>query len=103
MGRRSVLGGYDDPAVWTLVVPGILSDRGSPRPGRRHLQSRGMDLVVGGYFPSTSWLDPGDGISSLSLGQLQRTDDDVPAGSGLHFLSPSRGNLDRMEASCIRV
>ncbi len=49
-----------------------------------------MELVVGRHCSAATWLDAGDGLPSLSLGQLQRTDDDVPAGTGFHHPSPSR-------------
>ena len=45
-----------------------------------------MDLAFRGHQPSVHRLDAGTWIHSLALGPLQRIDDDVPAGHGIHLI-----------------
>ena len=54
--------------------------------------SEDTHILPHGWTPET-------GLSAVSLGQLQRNDDDVSAGAGLVDPSPAGGNLDGVETS----
>ncbi len=66
-----------------LTVPAALPPRRDQPPGRAHLQSRRLDVVVGGHLAAAARLDARDRLPALSLGLLQRADDDVSAGPGI--------------------
>ena len=77
-----------------ILLCGILTCRGAfralrnQRAGLRYLQSRGLGLAIGRYFAPASRVEAGKRLPAISLGQLQRNDDDVSAGPRVR--SPTR-------------
>ena len=63
------------------------------------LKPRRLELALRRYFAAAARLDPGRRISALSLGLLQRTDDDVPARHGIGGPSFARRDLEGVEAN----
>ena len=55
-------------------------------------------MALGRHPPALPRLDAGVGLHPFALGLLQRTDDDVPAGNGVHLAPAGRGNVVCVEA-----
>ena len=76
-----------------------LPSRGDHRPGSRDLQPRGLDVALGRHHAAAARMDAGSRLSALSVGRLQRTDDDVPAGSRISLTSVAGRSLGCLEAN----
>src|SRR5262249_55527187 len=83
VGFGSIVDRYGDPDVRRDDLPGLLRSHGSERPGAGDFQPDRLDVAFGRYANSAARLDAGDWIPAVSLGQLQRNDDDVPDGAGV--------------------
>ena len=76
-----------------ILLCGILTCRqhflrtGNQRTGAADFQPRGLELAFGRHPYTAAWLDAGERLSAVPLGQLQRNDDDVSAGNGIVFPS----------------
>src|SRR5206468_3448016 len=66
-------------------------------------QSGRVDMALRRHLALAPRLASGDGFSALSLGLLQRNDDDVFAGARFADLSAARGDLGCVETNLVRV
>src|SRR5436190_1271128 len=62
-----------------------------------------MDMAFRGYVPPVPRMVPRSRFLAVSLGLLQRTDDDVSSGAGIVYASAATGSMDRMEAHHLRI
>src|SRR5208282_2498536 len=99
VGLRSLFGRHGYSAVrsphLSATLPGTFRNQ---FPGLRDIQPGRLDLVVGGHVALAAWVDARNRLSALSLGLLQRDDDDVSPGIGIAFPSLAGSRLGRLEA-----
>src|SRR6185312_552650 len=69
----------------------------------RDFQPCGMELAVGRHPTFAAWMASRDWVSSVSVGLLQRADDDVFARARITELSLARSNMDGVEEKNVRV
>src|SRR4051794_14675520 len=62
-----------------------------------------MDLVIGRHKSPAARMVARDGLLALPVGLLQRTDDDVPAGTWIRDSSAARRGVECLEADYVRI
>src|SRR5580704_3752844 len=98
LGIGDFLGRYRDSPLWRSDLPRTLQTFCHHPTCRPDFSACGMDLALGRHLAAFSRLDPRGRFSCLSLGLLQRTDDDVFAGHGIFLASSQAGSLECLEA-----
>src|SRR4029078_10802017 len=97
-GLGDFIGGYLHSVVWSPLLPRALREFRVPPAMPRHFRPGGLDLALGRHYAATSRMAAGSRLSALSLGLLQRVDDDVPARPGLRVSSFASRGLGCVEA-----
>src|SRR5436190_1441837 len=103
MGLRNLLGGYGHSTLWNSYLPPVFSrgpDRGL---GGRYPGAHRLEMALGGHPSAPARVDARNRFSTLSMGRLQRIDDDVSSRAGIFLASAAGRNLERLEANYFRV
>ena len=82
VGLGDFFGGHRHPAVWNSLLPAALREFRNPPVMPRHFRPRGLDLALGRHHAAAPRMAARSRLPALSLGLLQRIDDDVSAGPG---------------------
>ena len=105
--RRKTSGNQKISSIDTaMLICGVLTCRQHFQQRPNHPNLRYEIFMIAWNGPGSrrtpallaAWLGTGVRLPALSLGLLQRTDDDVPARSRLFFPPSSRGVVERLEA-----
>src|SRR5437016_2428844 len=103
MGFGNLLGGYGHSTLWNSYLPPVFSrgpDRGL---GGRHPGAHRLEMALRGHPSAPARVDARNRFPALSMGRLQRIDDDVSSRPGIFVTSATGRNLERLEANYIRV